>query len=174
MSIFTLGNSINFYMAQTNSNVLYTSLDNGASWVHITPQGPSPVPSSIHTAADGHTVIGVYVNNQDNPIVRSTDGGKTWSATPAFPKNSPQVGSVYTTSDGSIFTALVPLRVPGVLYDIYQLAPGNSNWTLVAQLINEGTAFFGVSGESNGHPTLVWAIDNTRSPPPILEYHPIR
>ncbi len=185
-SIFTLGDNINFMMTQPNRTDLtdqFTSSNNGASWVHITPKGLLPTIGTIQIAADKHTVIGVHDTLQGNDItdqqaVVSADGGKTWSASTAFPKNSALWGGgvvFATTLDGSMFTALTPFRVSDVQQGIYDLAPGGTSWVFIAPLVGEGDRFVAVSGDGNGHPTLVWAsIYNSATSSSILEYHPIR
>jgi hypothetical protein len=184
IKIFTTGNSINFSMTQPNSfglTDMFTSQDNGATWVHSKPQGLSPTIGTLRTAADRHTLVGVHDTLQGNDIIDqqavfSTDGGKTWSASSAFPKNSSlwELPLVYTTLDGSMFVALTPFGVSSsVQQGIYKLAPRGTSWVFVAPLVGEGSTFVAVSGDSTGLPKIVWEIDIANSPP-TLEFHPIR
>ncbi|MCW5900085.1 MAG: hypothetical protein KIT10_12520 [Flavobacteriales bacterium] len=66
--------------AGTLNGKLMRTLDGGAEWVNIAPLLPQPIPGICGlTAPDPLTIVGCGIWNSPAFIIRSEDGGSTWS-----------------------------------------------------------------------------------------------
>ncbi len=141
-------------VGQQCSGVATTS-DGGATWASITStnQGDTLV---VIAGAPGRDLLAHprSATYHIGPLLRSTDGGTTWSALPTLPGGaSPQDRGTFETPDGTIFVETNTNPNP-----IYKLVPGASAWALVAPHVADGAAgdLAAVSWDAGGHPLLLW------------------
>jgi hypothetical protein len=149
---------------QTCAQVM-RSVDDGASWTFDTPMdaGRQVTLLQFQSSPNGMTLYGqVFLNAEADArlYVRSTDGGQTWEALPAFP------GQLVATDmlqepNGTLYTELYPPPTTnnatgGTSPGVYRLAPGERLWTLVANFPGNRSGTLVVACGADGHPVALW------------------
>ena len=184
IQIFTVGNSIHAFDdvpsdVQGNHWDLATSTDNGATWVHIKPQGTT-IPDYVQSDSDVHIVLGFIFGIDVPSYLRSTDGGRTWGVLPTLPAGGhTSLLPGAQAPDGTIFGLYSVLNTGD---SIYKLAPGGTDWTSLGSIAQDPAGnqdSIAVSCDVTGHPEIVWLVTSKASGSgsnqtflPVLEYHP--
>jgi hypothetical protein len=132
-----------------------TTADGGATWASIkyTYQGAPLLVTAGVAGRDlvAHPRAASYVTG---PLLRSTDGGATWSVLPTLPNGlSPQDTATFETPDGTLFASADTHPNPTL-----KLPSGASAWTLIAPAVNDAGSgdLAAVSWDANGHPLFLW------------------
>lgn len=147
----------------TGCLMIVRSNDGGATWSHATPTYTGTAYSGVGAirlvaGAPGAPLVGAAGMCQCSaaPLVRSTDGGATWTDLPGFPPNY-QAREFWTTEtpDGTVYATLADDS--GGTIGIYALAPGAKSWRLVAYPTGgQSWALAAATWDAGGHPMQVW------------------
>lgn len=135
-------------LAGTDGGLLARSTDNGASW--NTPVGWASVSQMRRLlVTSGGSVLAVAVSGRNTSLLRSTDGGATFTLVADLGRTS---GDVWAARDGG--TAIFTIGDEGVL----RSDDDAGTWTVVGAIPTDfGTAE--LTGSEAGAPTLYAALD---------------
>jgi hypothetical protein len=142
------------------------SVDDGASWTLIAPMDagrPVRLLQMQSSSPQGTTLYGqVFLNAGAGArlYVRSTDGGASWEALPAFPDQLIAV-DMLQVPDGTLYTELYPApsahtATGGAGPGVYRLALGERHWTFVANFPGNAAGPLVVACGANGRPVALW------------------
>jgi len=95
-------------------------------------------------------------------LLRSTDGGATWAALPAFPAGAQaHEGFAFEAPDGSIFIQLQTNAADAAdaPATVYVLRAGTSAWTPSFPMGANQFTLAAIAWDAAGHPTTLWALD---------------
>jgi Putative zinc-finger/BNR/Asp-box repeat len=174
--LFVIGNTLIVTDIQCTGNVgaiscsgpIARSVDRGAHWSLIPMTYQSNTVDLVASGADGTTLLGM---SPTEALIRSTNGGATWSPLPPLPaamigfigelqsaQGMISVEPIIEAPDGSIYVML-DFRGPGTGtgsagYGIYELAPGARNWRYFAPSSGGDLQIF--LWNSSGHLAAIW------------------
>jgi hypothetical protein len=143
------------------------SVDDGASWTLIAPMDAGRPVSllQLQSSPRGTTLYGQVFLNADagaRLYVRSTDGGASWEALPAFPDQLVAVDMLQGLN-GTLYTELYPpgpanSATGGADPGVYRLAPGERHWTFVSNFPGNAAGPLVVACGADGRPVALWGV----------------
>ncbi|MBN1629139.1 MAG: hypothetical protein JW990_05210 [Thermoleophilia bacterium] len=142
---------------------LLRSEDGGGEWTHLDPEGLPPVnPEYAGNGFDYKVILVsaadpdiVFVQSYSDPIVRSTDGGQTWSALPDSPyslvpdPNDPSVlyGAGLLAEDG---------QTTGLL--LRKSADSGATWTTISPAESSEVYWVKMFVDASRTPSVLYAV----------------
>jgi photosystem II stability/assembly factor-like uncharacterized protein len=154
---------------------LFTSADNGTTWVGRTASSSSSRWTNIVTNASGSTVFLTHFQDSDiGDLYKSTDSGATWTKQSTFPGQQLYPGQL--TCDATCTNIYAnPFYIPygtyngGPSYGLYNSTDGGATWTRA--LVSEPGLYRGLVISMSSNSKRIYASSNTQSANRLLTYN---